>query len=204
MQFTGTYHVSIDDYVHAARLARRGWESAYNIVGSLVILAILLQVWSSFALYVRTIVQSPQAMIELLRFNLGGAGAGSAAWLSVLVTLLLPVFLFYAIRTLIEALWPKRRIRRLLKGSDAFRPTNYHVDESGIRAQAVEGPDVFMPWTSFDTMRHDSDMAVLTRKKRMLFFVPLAAFGSERDAVLAHMASRVGDSAQSGSPRPAS
>jgi hypothetical protein len=41
------------------------------------------------------------------------------------------------------------------------------------------------PWTTFDGVRSDAELAVLLRNRRAKFFVPLAAFGQDREAVLA-------------------
>jgi hypothetical protein len=39
-------------------------------------------------------------------------------------------------------------------------------------------------------VRSDGDLAVLLRNSRLVFFVPLTAFGADRDALLAHLRAR--------------
>jgi hypothetical protein len=114
------------------------------------------------------------------------------AWLSIIVTLGLPVFLFFALRSLAEAIWPSWRVRRLLKTSDMLGPTTYTIDDDGVRAVRSGGTDIFRPWTSFDGMRCDEQIAVLTRKGRPLVFVPLAPFG-ERDALVTQIRTHLVD-----------
>jgi len=67
----------------------------------------------------------------------------------------------------------------------------YLVGDEGVRSRTGGGPDVFLPWTAFDAMRHDARMAALTRQGQLRFFVPLDAFGADRDAVLATLSQRV-------------
>jgi hypothetical protein len=153
--------------------------------------AVLTQVSYSFGLYVSAIVKSPAMLISLLRLETGEPSASVATWLSVLITLLLPVFFFYCLRTLIESVRPDWRVRRLVRGSDMLGPTTYTIDDEGVRSAKLAGPDVFLPWSTFDGLRLHVDLAVLTHKAQLRFFVPLQAFSGERDAVLAHLLSRV-------------
>jgi hypothetical protein len=101
------------------------------------------------------------------------------------------VFLFYAIRSLAETLHPAWRVRRLIKNSDIIGPTTYTIDDRGVRSLRKEGADVFLPWTTFDGVRSNAEIAVLVTKTRPKFFVPLGAFGLQRDELLAEIRSRV-------------
>ena len=106
-------------------------------------------------------------------------------------TLSLPVFLFYAIRSLAEGIRPTWRLRRLMKNSDIIGPTTYTVDDRGVPSVRKGGAEVFLPWTTLDGLRCDAEIAVLMRKTQPAFFVPLTAFGQERKAVLAQIRSRI-------------
>lgn len=190
MHFTATHNVTLSDMAHAARLAARWPDIFVNLAGLGVMLFILAQIGFSFALYVRAVVDNPDMLAKLLRFEAGGE-LGWWIWASVLAVLLLPVFLFYSVLLVVETLFPARRVRRLMKGSDLLGPTAYLVSDEGVRSRTGGGPDVFMPWTAFDAMRHEAGMAVLTRQGQLRFFVPLDAFGADRDAVLATLSQRV-------------
>jgi hypothetical protein len=131
----------------------------------------------------------------LLRFE-SGAGNAALAWLSVLVTLSLPLFLFYSARALVEALRPTLKARRTLRDTDICGTTHYVIDDDGVRATRPGGIDVFMPWSAFDNLRSDADTAALLKGPRLLFFVPLQAFGTQRGAVLALLRSKMIGSAR--------
>ncbi len=190
MNFSATHNVTLSDMAHAARLAARWRDILVNLAGIAVMLFILAQVGFAFAFYVRAVVDNPDMLAKLLRFETG-TELGWWTWASVLVTLLLPVFLFYSVRLVVETLFPAQRVRRLMKGSDMLGPTDYLVGDEGVRSRTGGGPDVFLPWTAFDSMRHDATMAVLTRQGQLRFFLPLDAFGADRDAVLATLSQRV-------------
>src|SRR5688572_7161693 len=134
MQFTATHNVTVEDMAHAARLAARWRDVAINLAGIALMLFILAQVGFAFAFYVRAIVDNPDMPAKLLRFETG-AELGWWTWASVLVTLLLPVFLFYSVRLVVETLFPARRLRRLMKGSDMLGPTTYLVGDEGVRSR---------------------------------------------------------------------
>ena len=191
MPFVATHDVTVDDVARAARLASRRADLLLSLFVIVVLIGILSQVLYSFSLYLWAVVQSPEMLVNLLRFQTGGVGAAALTWLSILVTLSLPVFLFYAIRSLAEAIRPAWRIRRLMKYSDSIGPTTYTIDVRGVRSVKTEGADIFLPWTAFDGLRCDAELAVLMRSKRPKFFVPLTAFGSERDAVLSQIRSNI-------------
>ena len=191
MQLVATHDVTPDDVARAARLAARRADLLLNILVIVVIVGILSQVLYSFALYLGAVVKSPAMLVDLLRFETGGAGVAVLTWLSILVTLALPVFLFYAVRSLAEALRPAWRARRLTRNSDIIGPTTYTVDDHGVRSVREGGADVFLPWAALDEVRSDAEIAVLMRSATPRLFVPLAAFGRERDAVLAQMRSRI-------------
>jgi hypothetical protein len=189
MQFVAIHNVTPDDVARATRLTTRSTEVLLSIFVVLVLAAILSQVVYAFSLYLRAVTDYPQRLVDLL---LGAGGVEAVvAWLSIIVTLSLPIFLFYAVRSLAETIWPVWRVRRLIKSSDILGPTTYTIDDNGVRAVRSGGADTFQPWTSFDGLQCDERMAALTRKSRLLFFVPLVAFGTERDAVLAQLKSHV-------------
>jgi hypothetical protein len=192
MQFTGSHSVTIDDMAHGIQLASRWRDTALSLFVVLVLAAILLQVGYSFFLYVGAAANAPNKLLELLRFdNASDIGTGLISWLSIFVTLLLPIFLFFSLRALVEALHPKLRGRRLMKDTATLGPTTYTRDEEGVRSETKGGPNTFLPWTTFDGIPHDDAMAILTRKRQLRFFVPLAAFGGDREQVLGHISSKL-------------
>jgi hypothetical protein len=129
-------------------------------------------------------------LVDLLLFGDGPVNA-VVSGLSILVTLCLPIFLFYTVRSLAETIWPAWRARRMMKNSDIAGPTTYTIDDRGVRAVREGGSDVFFPWTAFDAIRHNGELAVLLRKAKPLFFVPVTAFGAQQQAVLAAMRDRI-------------
>jgi len=157
---------------------------------ALVLAGILAQVVHSFWLYLTAATGSPDRLLELLFAHHGFVNA-VVAWLSIIVTLCLPLFLFYAFRALAETLSPTLRARRLLKTWDVCGPTTYTVDDAGVRSAREGGVDTFMPWASFDGLRSDAAIAALTNRKRLKFFVPIAAFGAQQREVLAQIQSRI-------------
>ena len=161
-----------------------------SVIVVVVIVGILAQVLYSF-LYLSAVAHAPEKLVGLLRFETSEIGVAALSWLSILVSLSLPVFLFYAIRALVDTLHPASRVRRLIRNSDIIGPTTYTIDDRGVRSVRKEGPEVFLPWTTFDGIRSDAQIAVLFSKTRPKFFVPLGAFGVERDKVLAEIRSRV-------------
>jgi hypothetical protein len=209
VQFTGTQTITADEFAHAAELAGPTRVAMLNIAGLAVTLIILLLIGWSFVFYVGEVVQAPNLLLEHMSFGRFGKEMGILSWLSLTVTMLLPVFLFYVLRALVEAFRPARGIRRLIKDSDMLGPTTYVIDDKGVRATVVHGPETFIPWESFDRARQDATMVILMRKGQLRLFVPLAAFGEARDAVVAYMASRLETSGPQGmhqgsSPSPAS
>ena len=191
MPFTGTHHVTADDYAHAVRLAARRRDVVLSLFAAAVLVVILFYVGWAFAIYVRAAVMAPDRLLDFLRFETGGPGTGLVSWLSVLVALALPVFGFFAVRAFLEALRPGRRVRRLMRRSDLLGPTTYRIDDEGVRSSTAAGPETFLPWTSFDGVRSDRRMAILTRQGSLRFFVPFAALGAERDTALAHIEAHV-------------
>ena len=191
MPFTAAHNVTAEDVARAARIAMRTREKLLGIAGALIMVAVEVLVAYAFAIYVAAIVKSPAMLIDLLRFEIGDPSTSLVTWLSVIVTLLLPVFFFYTGRTLVESVRPDWRVRRLVKGSDMLGPTTYTIDDEGVRSTNAAGSDVFLPWTTFDGLRADGDLAVLTRKGQLRFFVPLQAFARERDDVVTLLSSRV-------------
>ena len=194
MQFVATHNVTADDVARATQLAARRADVLLNIFVIVVIVGILSQVLYSFTLYLGAVVESPAMLVDLLRFETGTVGDAVLSWLSIFVTLSLPVFLFYAIRSLAESLFPAWRVRRLMKNADIIGPTTYTVDDHGVRSVKKGGAEVFLPWTVLDGLRCDGEIAVLMRNTRPMFFVPLAAFGRERDAVSAQIRARLSPS----------
>jgi hypothetical protein len=194
VQFVATHNVTADDVARATQLAARWTDLLLNIFVVVVIVAILSQVFYAFTLYFGAIVNSPGKLIELLLFKSGETTNAALSWLSIIVTLSLPVFLFYAFRSLVETVYPAWRVRRLMKNADIIGPTTYTVDDHGIRSVKKGGAEVFLPWTVLDGLRCDGEIAVLMRNTRPMFFVPLAAFGRERDAVSAQMRARLSPS----------
>lgn len=158
-----------------------------------VLAAVLSQVLYAFYLYVRAAADSPARFAALLRSD-SGAGNAALAWASVLVTLCLPVFFFYSVRALAEAVRPGARVRRLMRDSDLCGRTTYTIDDRGVRSTREGGRDVFMPWSAFDGLRSDNEIAVLLRRTRMWFFVPLQAFGADRGVVLARLRANISPS----------
>jgi hypothetical protein len=191
MPFTAAHDVTAEDVARAARLAMRTRDKFLGIGGGLIMVAVEVLVAYAFAIYVAAIVKSPAMLIDLLRFETGDLSTSLVTWLSVIITLLLPVFFFYTGRTLVESARPDWRVRRLVKGSDMLGPTTYTIDNEGVRSTKAAGSDVFLPWATFDGLRTDADLAVLTRKGQLRFFVPLQAFARDRDDVVTHLTSRV-------------
>jgi hypothetical protein len=194
MQFVATHNVTVDDVVRAARLGVRRVDFLLSILVVVVLIGILSQVLYSFTLYLGAVVNSPARLIDLLRFESGGIGIAVLSWLSIIVALSLPVFLFYALRSLAETFFPAWRVRRLTKNSDMIGPTTYTVDDDGVRSVKQGGADVFLPWTALDAVRCDAEVAVLMRSTRIMLFVPLVAFGHQREAVLAQIRSCISGS----------
>jgi hypothetical protein len=190
MQFVATHNVTVEDVMRAVRLTRRWIDLVAIIVVVVVLAAVLSQVLYAFGLYLRAATDFPDRFVALLRFEYG-AEDSALAWISVLVTLCLPVFLFYSVRALAETLRPAWRARRLTRDSDLCGTTTYAIDDRGVRSTREGGSEVFIPWSSFDGLRNDTQIAVLLRGTRMLFFVPLQAFGADRGAVLAQLRSNI-------------
>lgn len=190
MQFVATHNVTVEDVMRAVKLTRRWTDVIAGIVVVVVLAAILTQVLYAFSLYLRAATDSPDRLVALLRFE-DGAGNSVLAWISVLVALCLPVFLFYSVRALAEILRPAWRARRLMRDSDLCGSTTYAIDDHGVRSTREGGSDVFIPWSAFDGLRDDTEIAVLLRRTRMLFFVPLQAFGADRGVVLAELRSAI-------------
>ena len=190
MRFVATHNVTVEDVMHAVQLSRRWTDLVGGIVVVVVLAATLSQVLYAFGLYLRAATDSPKMLVALLRFE-GGAENSALAWISVLVTLCLPVFLFYSVRALAETLRPAWRARRLMRDSDLWGATTYVIDDRGVRATKEGGRDVFIPWSAFDGLRNDTEIAVLLRRSRMLFFVPLQAFGADGGMVLAQLRSNI-------------
>jgi hypothetical protein len=191
MQFVATHNVTADDVARVTQLAARKTDLLLNIFVTVVIIGILSQVFYAFTLYLGAVVNSPGKLVDLLLFKSAEITNAVFSWLSIIVTLSLPVFLFYALRSLVEAIYPPWRVRRLTKNSDIIGPTTYTIDDHGVRSVTRGGTEVFLPWTALDGVRCDAEIAVLMRNSRPLFFVPLAAFGQERDAVSAQIRARI-------------
>jgi hypothetical protein len=191
MQFVATHNVTPDDVVRATRLGARKVDLFISVVVVLVLVGILAQVLYSFALYLSAVAGASEKLVGLLRFETGETSVAMLSWLSILVTLLLPIFLFYAVRSLTDALQPGRRVRRLMKSSGTIGPTTYTIDDRGVRSVGAQGAETFLPWTSFDGVRSDAEIVVMLSKSRPTFFVPLGAFGGERNEVLAEIRSRI-------------
>jgi hypothetical protein len=198
MQFVGSHSITAEDIARAMRLARRPSEILLNVAVVIALAGILMQVLYAFFVYLTAATTAPSRLLDLLAMPDGAMNA-TLAWLSILTTLVLPVFLFYAARALAETLWPIVRVRRLLTGSDVIGPATYTIDEQGVRSARIGGPETFMPWASFDRARSDSEIVALTQKGQLRFFVPLAAFGAQRNRVTAEIAVRV---AQDGGGKP--
>ena len=194
MRFQATHDVTIEDVVRALRLTRRWTDLPVRIIVVVVLAVILSQVLYAFGLYLHAAAGSTHTLLDLLLFG-SGAGSGALAWLSILVTLSLPAFLFYSVRALAETLRPASKARRHMRDSDIFGTTTYAIDDHGVRSTRAGGIDVFMPWSAFDDLQSDAVTAVLLRGRRPLFFVPLQAFGGECTAVLTHMRSHMPPSA---------
>jgi hypothetical protein len=191
MRFFAHHNVTAEDVARAMRLARRPAEVLINVVLVVALAGILAQVLYSFFIYLTAATGAPIRLPELLRMDYGVMNA-IFGWLSILITALLPVFLFYALRTLAEMIWPTMRVRRLLKTSDIVGPTAYTIDEQGVRCAKSGGTDTFMPWPTFDHVKFDADIAALTTKGQLRVFVPLSAFGLQREQVAAEIQARVG------------
>jgi hypothetical protein len=191
MQFVATHDVTAEDVARAAQLTTRWTDILLSVTVVVVLAAILSQVLYAFWVYLRAVIDYPANFADLLRLNTDDTGNTVFAWLSIIVTLGLPIFLFFAVRSLAETIWPRRRVRRLMKNSNVIGPTTYTVSDEGIRAAKAGGADVFMPWSFFDGMQSDADIVALTRRGRPQFFVPLAAFGSQREAVFAYISLRI-------------
>ena len=119
MQFVATHNVTADDVARAARLGARSVDLLLSVIVVVVLIGILVQVLYSFALYLSAVAHAPEKLVGLLRFETGEMGVAALTWLSILVSVLLPVFLFYAIRSLADTLHPAWRVRRLPR-----RPTS--------------------------------------------------------------------------------
>jgi hypothetical protein len=197
MQFIAHHHVTTEDVSRALRLARRPAEVLLNAAIVIVLGAILVQVLYAFFIYLTAATAAPTRLLELLLMRHGATNA-VWAWLAILITLVLPVFLFYTVRTLIEAAWPAVRVRRLLKTSDISGPTTYTINDDGVRSARVGGTETFMPWATFDRVRSDAEVIALLHKAQLRFFLPLAAFGAQRDQVAAEIRSRVSGRADAG------
>ena len=191
MQFVATHNVTADDVARAAQLGARRVDLLLSVIVVVVLVGILAQVLYSFALYLSAIADAPEKLVRLLRFETDEISAAALSWLSIVVSLSLPVFLFYALRSIAETLHPVWRVRRLIKTSDIIGPTTYTIDDRGVRSLREAGVDVFLPWTTFDGVRSDAEIAVLFSNTRPKFFVPLGAFGLGRDEVLAEITSRI-------------
>ena len=191
MLFVATHNVTRNDVARAVRLGARKVDLLLSIVVVIVLVGILAQVLYSFALYLSAIAGAPEKLASLLRFETSELGVAALSWLSILITLLLPIFLFYAVRSVADAFHPVWKVRRLIKNSDIVGPTTYTIDDLGIRSIGPQGAEVFLPWTAFDAVQADQEIAVLVSKARPRFFVPLGAFGRERDQLLAEIRHRV-------------
>ena len=190
-QFVATHNITPHDVSRASQLGARKRDLVLSVIVVVVLVAILAQVLYSFALYLFAVAGAPENFIAFLRFETGDTSVAALSWLSVVVTLSLPIFLFYALRSLAETLHPAWKVRRLGRSLDILGPTTYTIDERGVRSLRDEGAEVFLPWTTFDAVRSDGDIAVLFTNDRPKFFIPLAAFGRERDEVLAQIRSRI-------------
>ena len=192
MQFIATHDVTAEDIARAIGLTARPTDAVLSLGVVVVLAAILSQVLYAFSVYVKAAAGSPGKLVEFLLFH-DGPGNAAMGWLSIVVTLCLPIFLFYALRSLAETLRPAWRVRRLAKISDVCGLTTYTVDDAGVRAARAGGTETFMPWTNFDGLRCDSEIASLTHRGRLRFFVPLQPFGAQRDQVRAYIQSRVAE-----------
>jgi len=157
MLFVATHNVTADDVAHAARLGTRKADLVLSVVVVVVLVAILAQVLYAFAIYLSAVAGSPEKLVGLLRFETAELGVAVLSWLSILVTLLLPIFLFYAVRALADTFHPAWRVRRLIKNSDVIGPTTYTLDDRGIRSVGAQGAEVFLPWMNFDGVRSDAE-----------------------------------------------
>jgi len=190
MPFVGTHNVTAEDIARAMRLARRPAEILLSVIVVIALAGILAQVLYAFFIYLTAATAAPGKLLDLLAMRDGPMNA-TLAWLSILTTAVLPVFLFFAVRALAETLWPVKRVRRLLTSSDMIGPTTYRIGEQGVRSARVGGTETFMPWATFDGVTSDSDIVALTKKGQLRFFVPLAAFGVRRDQVIAEIAAHI-------------
>ena len=183
--------MTADDVARAAQLGARRADLLLSVTVVVVLVGILAQALYSFALYLSAVANAPERLVGFLLFQAGETGDSLLAWLSILVSLGLPIFLFYAVRALADTLHPGRRVRRLIKSSDILGPTTYTIDDRGVRTLRKEGAEVFLPWTTFDGVRSDAEIVVLFGNTQPKFFVPLGAFGLARDELLAEIKSRV-------------
>jgi hypothetical protein len=159
MQFVATHNVTVDDVARVTQLAARKTDLLLNILVIVVIIGILSQVLYAFTLYLGAVVNSPGKLIDLLLFKSGEITNAVFSWLSIIVTLSLPVFVFYASRSLVETVYPAWRVRRLTKNSDMIGPTIYTIDDLGVRSVTKGGTEVFLPWTALDGVRSDAEIA---------------------------------------------
>ena len=191
MQFVATHNVTDKDVARATQLGARRRDLLLSICVVVVLVGVLAQVLYSFALYLSAVADAQDNLIKLLRFETDEIGVAVICWVSILVSLSLPVFLFYLIRSLAETLHPAWKVRRLIKNSEIIGSTTYTIDDRGVRSLRKQGADLFLPWTTFDGVRSDDEIAVLFSKNTPRFFVPLGAFGLARDDVLAEVKSRI-------------
>src|SRR5262249_30726040 len=143
-----------------------------------------IQVLYSFFIYLSAASGAGEKLLGLLLMQ-DGAINGIVAWLSIATTGTLPVFLFYTLRALAETIWPGLRVTRLSEASELIGPTTYTISEQGVHAARSGGTEISIPWTAFDEIRSDSEIVALIARSRLRFFVPLSAFGAERDQVAA-------------------
>ena len=111
MLFVTTHNVTADDVARAARLGTRKVDLALSVIVVVVLVAILAQVLYAFAIYLSAVAGAPEKLISLLRFETAELGVAVLSWLSILVTLLLPIFLFFAIRALADTFHPAWRVK---------------------------------------------------------------------------------------------
>jgi hypothetical protein len=125
MRFIARHNVTTNDLARAAKLAARWTDILLSIFVVVVIIAILSQVLYSFGLYLWAAAASPDMLFDLLRFRSADISIAVLSWISILVTLCLPAFLFFAMRSLLETIFPAWRVQRLVKTSDIIgqRPT---------------------------------------------------------------------------------
>src|SRR5215208_6223161 len=134
MQFTGTHELRTEDIARAMRLTTRPTEILLNVVVVVALIAILSQVLYAFLIYLKAAAGSPGKLLDLLLVHDGAINA-VFGWLSILITLCLPLFLFYSMRALAEAVFPLWRARRLMKTADLTGAVTYTVNDLGVRLQ---------------------------------------------------------------------